>query len=66
VRDVKDAELGVFQVPGPLHRLTGEAPILAANPPGLGEHNAAILERHLRMSSKEVASLETSKVLASR
>ena len=65
VRDVEDSELGVFQVPGPLHRLTGEPPILAANPPRLGEHNGAILERHLGMSGAEVAALAASGILAS-
>ncbi len=64
VRDVEDADLGVFQVPGPLHRLTGEPPILAANPPRLGEHNGAILARHLGMSAAEVAALAANGILA--
>jgi CoA:oxalate CoA-transferase len=63
VRDVEDAALGRFQVPGPLLHLAGEPPVMAPAAPMLGEHNADVLSRHLGLDAAQIAALERDRVL---
>jgi crotonobetainyl-CoA:carnitine CoA-transferase CaiB-like acyl-CoA transferase len=66
VRDVDDAALGRFQVPGPLQHVAGEPPVLPPTAPRLGEHNADVLSRHLQLTAAEIAELERDRVLLRR
>lgn len=57
VRDIHDAKLGDFQVPGSLFRFPDRGDLTRPWAPRLGEHNADILQRHLGLSSAEVHAL---------
>lgn len=63
VRDVEDAALGLFQVPGPLLHVVGQPPVKTPTAPSLGEHNADVLSRHLGLGAAEIAVLEGDGVL---
>jgi crotonobetainyl-CoA:carnitine CoA-transferase CaiB-like acyl-CoA transferase len=63
VRDVEDAALGLFQVPGPLLHVVGQPPVKTPTAPSLGEHNADVLSRHLGFGTAEIAVLEGDGVL---
>ena len=62
-RDVEDAALGLFQVPGPLLHVVGQPPVNTPTAPSLGEHNADVLSRHLGLAAAEIAVLEGDGVL---
>ena len=65
VRELDDPVLGRFQVPGSPIRVDGVQAEIAGRAPFLGEHNHALLSRHLGLADTEIASLEAAGVLRS-
>lgn len=65
VRDISDAKLGNFQVPGSLFRFPERGDLTKPWAPALGEHNADILGRHLGLTAAEVQALEDDGTLVS-
>ncbi len=63
IENIDDPILGRFQVPGPLQHLVGTPPRLPPTAPTLGQHNEDVLSRHLGLTAKEVAALESEGVI---
>lgn len=65
VREIDDPVLGRYRVPGSLIRVNGAVPEPTPRAPFLGEHNRAILGRHLGLDDAAIAALEQSGALQS-
>ncbi len=63
VRRVNDPLLGAFDIPGPLIRYSGWAPVQELHADLLGQHNGDVLEEFLGMSQEEINDLHAHKVL---
>ena len=67
VRTIVDRALGAFEIPGMTPRFSAFSEPLELDAPFLGEHNAAVLQRHLGYDAarvaKRVAALEAAGVL---
>jgi crotonobetainyl-CoA:carnitine CoA-transferase CaiB-like acyl-CoA transferase len=65
VRAIHDPILGEFQIPGFPLRFSGFPDELEFDAPTLGQHNAAILDKHLGYSAERIAALADDGVLHS-
>jgi crotonobetainyl-CoA:carnitine CoA-transferase CaiB-like acyl-CoA transferase len=61
VRTVVDRALGAFEIPGMPLRFSAFAEPLDLDAPFLGEHNAAVLQRHLGYDAARIAALEAAR-----